>query len=161
MEAAAFTRALLWLFVLNIGVAFGAGLYEGRITFANWLTRAPDGALHWDAGAAQRDNTGLRFWVWVTTVPLTLLTFANLIAAWQAAGHLRVWWLAAVAAALAERLFTFAYFIPTIVGLMKAADSWDAVATARRWAMLNHVRHVLTLTAWLAALKALTLLSAR
>jgi hypothetical protein len=75
---------LLWLFVINLGIAFGAGLYEGRIVLTQWLSAAPDSALHWNAQAAQRDNTGIRFWVFVTTVPLTLLTLANLFAAWRA-----------------------------------------------------------------------------
>lgn len=31
------THVLLWLFVLNLGIAFGAGLYEARISVARWL----------------------------------------------------------------------------------------------------------------------------
>jgi len=56
------TRAevLLWLFVINLGVAFGAGLYEGRIAIPDWLTTAADGVYHWNADTARRDNTGLR-----------------------------------------------------------------------------------------------------
>ena len=92
------SRALLWLFILNLGVEFGAGLYEGRIVFNNWLITSPDSTLHWNAEAARHDNTGLRFWVFVTTVPLRLLTLANLIAAWRAVGTLRAWWLAAAVA---------------------------------------------------------------
>ncbi len=147
-------RVLLWLFVLNLGIAFGAGLYEGRIVLANWLTSSPDGRRHWNADAARRDDTGLRFWAFVTTGPLTLLTLANLVVAWQAAGPVRGWWLAAGVAALVDRVFTFAYFIPTMIGLLRATDSPESVATAVRWAKLNHVRHAILLTAWLAALKA-------
>ena len=150
------SRALLWLFVINLGVAFGAGLYEGRIVVSQWLVSSDTG-LHWNAEAARRDDTGLRFWVAVTTVPLTLLTVANLIAAWRAAEPVRHWWLAAGAVALADRVFTFAYFIPTMVGLMEAQDSSEAVATASRWASLNYLRHAIVLTAWLAALKAFAL----
>jgi hypothetical protein len=157
MTSESVSRALLWLFVINLGISFGAGVYEGRITFANWLTSAPDGHLHWNADAARRDNTGLRFWVFVTTVPLTLVTLANLIGAWFAASTIRAWWLAAGVAALADRLFTFAYFIPTMVGLIQAIDSPESVAIAQRWANLNHVRHALTLTAWLIALRTFAL----
>ncbi len=57
-------------------------------------------------------------------------------------------------AALADRAFTFGYFIPTMVGLMSAADSPQAVATATRWATLNYVRLAIVLAAWLAALEA-------
>ncbi len=33
------TEALLWLFVLNLGIAFGAGLYEQRIILPQWFSR--------------------------------------------------------------------------------------------------------------------------
>jgi len=143
---------LLWLFVLNLGIAFGAGLYEHRINIPRWLTDT--GAPHWNAGAAQQDDVGRRFWVLVTTIPLTLLTIANLIAAWPMAGVLRTWWLAAAAASLLERVFTFAYFVPAMIGLMGADDSPASVNRARRWRRLNCVRHVISLAAWLAALMA-------
>jgi hypothetical protein len=151
------SRILLWLFVINLGVAFGAGLYEGRIVFSEWLSSSPDSVLHWNAEAARRDNTGLRFWVFVTTVPLTLLTLANLTAAWRAVGLVRGWWLAAGVAALADRALTFSYFIPTMFGLMQAPDSSESVATAVQWANLNYLRHAIVLTAWLTALKAFSL----
>jgi len=113
----------------------------------------------WDAAAARRDDTGRRFWAFVTTIPLTLLTLANLFYAWNASGGVRAWWLAAALAALADRLLTFAYFIPTMVRLMDAQDSPAAVATATRWLRLNYVRHAVVLAAWLAALKTFALLS--
>jgi AraC-like DNA-binding protein len=28
----------MWLFVLNLGIAFGAGIYESRIEFPHWLS---------------------------------------------------------------------------------------------------------------------------
>jgi hypothetical protein len=52
---------LLWLFVINLGVAFGAGLYEHRIVLSRWITSADDGA-HWHPEAARQDDTGRRFW---------------------------------------------------------------------------------------------------
>jgi hypothetical protein len=112
---------------------------------------------HWNAETARRDDTGRRFWAFGTTVPLTLLTLANLFVAWRASGPVRWWWLAAGLAALADRVFTFSYFIPTMVGLMRAADSPDSVAVATRWSSLNQVRHAMVLTAWLTALKAFAL----
>jgi hypothetical protein len=151
-------RALLWLFVINLGVAFGAGLYEHRIVVPRWLVSARDG-LHWNADAVRLDDTGLRFWAFVTTGPLTLLTLGNLWAAWRGAtGLLRRWWLSAAVLALLDRVFTFAYFIPTMIGLMSAPDSASAVAEATRWWNLNYVRHALVLAAWLCALNAFALL---
>ena len=143
--------------MIDLGIAFGAGLYEHRIVVPDWITLSADGAAHWNADAARRDDTGLRFWAVVTTMPLTLLTLANLAGAWRARGPIRRWWLASGLAALLDRGFTFAYFIPTMVGLMALADSPDAAAAAIRWSNLNYLRHALVLVAWLASLKALIL----
>lgn len=150
------SRTLLWLFVINLGIAFGAGLYEHRIVVPDWISSDAAGA-HWNAEAARRDNTGLRFWAYVTTGPLTLLTLANLVAAWKASGAIRGWWLAAALTILADRVLTFSYFIPTMIGLMDAADSPASVAIAIRWANLNYVRHALVLGGWLASLQAFSL----
>ena len=78
-------RILLWLFVINLGTAFGAGIYESRVVVPQWQNTPPQ---TWT-------NTGLEFWVYVTTVPLTLLTLANLVAAWRERGPRRYWWLGA------------------------------------------------------------------
>ena len=130
---------------MNLGVAFGAGIYEGRIVVADWITSSPDGGIHGDPEAARRDNTGLRFWAFVTTGPLTLITLANLFAAWKAHDTLRSWWLAAAATTVAERVFTFSYFIPTMVSLIGREDSPEAAATAMHWANLHYLRHAIVL----------------
>ncbi len=153
------SRLLLGLFIINLGVAPGAGLYEGRIVVPQWLVSSPGGEMHWNAEAAREANTGLRFWVFVTTGPLTLLTLANLYGAWRSAGPARPGWLASVASAIGDRAMTFGYFIPTMVGLLDAPDSPAAVATAALWANLNFVRHAFVLAALLAALKAFAVVS--
>ena len=85
---------LLWLFVINLGVAFGAGVYELRIVVPTWLTSDQSG-VHWRGDIARRDDVGRKFWGFVTTGPLTLITFANLYAAWYSTGAVRGPWLAA------------------------------------------------------------------
>jgi len=35
-------RALLWLFVINLGIVFAAGLYESRIVIPQWFSSSPD-----------------------------------------------------------------------------------------------------------------------
>jgi hypothetical protein len=147
---------LLWLFVINLGIAFGAGLYEHRVVTPNWITHDATGS-HWKAETARRDDTGLRFWAYVTTGPLTLLTLANLFVAWKMSGPERGWWLTAALVVLGDRILTFSYFIPTMVGLMNATDSPASVAMARRWMSLNYLRHALVLGGWLAALKAFSI----
>jgi Domain of unknown function (DUF1772) len=147
---------LLCLFVVNLGIALGAGLYESRIAVPQWIGTSADGAQHWNAEAARRADTGLKFWAFVTTGPLTLLTLANLVAAWKATGVARRWWLTAALAALADRLFTFSYFIPTMIRLMREEGVTEsrALAMATQWAALNYVRHAIVLAALLSALRA-------
>ncbi|NTX04489.1 DUF1772 domain-containing protein [Myxococcus sp. CA040A] len=143
----------LWLFVLNLGVSLGAGLYEHRIVLPRWLDAT---GAHWFAEAARQDNVGLRFWAFVSTGPLTLLTLASLFFATRATGPLRTWWLAAAVVALVDRLLTFSYFIPTMMRLMQASDTPASVESAMLWARLNHLRHLLVAGAWFASLQALS-----
>ncbi len=75
-------HAVLWLFVINLGIAVGAGLYETRITVPQWLSFTPGSGFRWNPAAAREANVGLRFWVYVTTVPLSLVTLASLVGAW-------------------------------------------------------------------------------
>ena len=156
-----FSWLILMLFVLNLGIAFGAGLYEARITVPQWLEFSPGNGYRWNAEAARQANVGLRFWVYVTTVPLTLLTLASLVAAWWGPIEVRGWWLAAGIAALVDRVLTFGYFIPTMLSLMNNLTMSDsqAVAKATQWMSLGYFRHAATLAAWLLALKAFSIFS--
>jgi hypothetical protein len=149
---------ILWLFVITLGIAFGAGLYESRIAVPLWLRGSRASGYRWDAAAARDANAGVRFWAYVTTGPLTLLTLTSLFAAWRAPEPVRQAWLIATAAALIERVMTFAYFVPTMITLMREGALSDsaAVAKARQWVALGVVRHAATLVAWLAALAALS-----
>jgi hypothetical protein len=152
-----FTEIVLWLLVVNLGVVFGAGLYEARISVARWTGASLPSGRAWHAEEALRDDVGRRFWAFTTTVPLTLLTLTSAWLAWRSSGAVRPWWLAAAAAALADRLFTFGYFIPRMVGLLRSADSPEARAKMTAWRNLNYVRLALVLIAWLAALQAFAL----
>lgn len=146
----------LALFSGVLALSFGAGLYEHRITLSRWLR---DGK--WDAEEARRDDVGRRFWGMVSTGPLTLLSLANLYFALHASGEAACWWLWAAGLALVERTFTFAYFIPTMVGLMKPGPGEVAVRKAQRWRSLNLLRHGLVLAAWAASMRAFALLGPR
>lgn len=153
---------VLLLFALVLGTAFGAGLFEARIEFPRWLARTAAGP-RWDAEAARRSDTGRRFWAYVTTGPLTLLTAISLFVAGRRRDAVSHWWLAAAVVVAAERLFTFTFFIPTMVWLQSATDptALHVVATARRWGHLNRVRLLMVLGAWLLALRALSLTGRR
>ena len=139
---------LLWLFVINLGIACGAGLYEARVVIPQWASIPPQS---WP-------NTGLMFWVYVTTIPLTVLTVVNLSAAWMDSSTRRRWCLSAAAIIVLERIATFSYFIPTMIGLTSAElPEAEVKATLSQWLLFNHGRHVLTLAGWLMALKAFSL----
>jgi hypothetical protein len=138
----------LWLFIINLGIALGAGLYEQRVVISQWANLPPRA---WP-------KTGLIFWAYVTTVPLTLLTIANLIAAWLDRSLRRKWWLTATGIVFLERIVTFSYFIPKMIALTSSdLPVTEVNAGLSNWLLFNHGRHILTFAGWLAALRALSL----
>jgi hypothetical protein len=143
------TIIFLWLLIINLGLALGAGIYESRVVIPRWIAM-PRG--EWA-------DAGRQFWLYVTTGPLTLLTLVNLAAAWRDGPPRRTWWLAAAVIVLVERVATFAYFIPTLLHLESAPGlSPQQIANGLlRWAFFNYGRHALLLAGWLCALYALTL----
>ena len=145
------TEVLLWLFIIVLGTAFGAGIYEARVVLPLWASAPP--------ASLRTPDSGHRFWVFVTSIPLTLLTVANLVAALQAQGPRRAWWLTAALVVLVERGATFGYFIPTMLRMQRDPTASDTAvrATLAQWARLNYLRNGLTLVAWLAALKVLSM----
>lgn len=67
--------------------------------------------------------------------------------------------MASVMIIVVERVATFAYFIPTMVGLMGSVGTSpeEVNAALSQWLLLDYGRHALTLAGWLAALKTLTI----
>jgi uncharacterized membrane protein len=151
------TELILWLFLLNLGVALGAGFYEARVVLPQWTRSQSGTGFHWNADLARRTDPGLRFWAFVTTGPLTLLTITSLVAAWRTPEPRGTWWLAAAVIVLLERVATFGYFIPTMVRLQRDEAVPEAVMRARvsRWLILNYIRTAAYLVAWVAAMLAL------
>lgn len=148
---------LISLFILNLGTAFGAGLYETRIILPLWFYKLAGGGYGVNREAMRNIDTGRKFWAFVTTVPLTLLTLANLGMAWQSQQPGQAWWFGAALITLVERIGTFAFFIPTAIRLQQA-DRLSASSVTRLatwWIRLNYGRNLLTLAAWIAALSAL------
>ncbi len=158
-----FKEILLWLFVIDLGIAFGAGLYEQRVIHPEWFGGGSwKTGLRVDSEAMRRTDTGRRFWAYVTTVPLTLLALASMPVALgaQALGPVRDWWLSAAVITILERLGTFFFFIPTALKFMHAdLPESSAAAMASQWVRLNRMRLAFNLLGWLAALKALSVLS--
>lgn len=150
---------LLVLFILNLGIAFGAGLYESQLVIPQWFPKLSGSGYRVDREAMQKMDSGRRFWAFVTTLPLTLLTLANLVVAWQSLHAGRDWWLAAGLITLIERISTFSFFIPTIIKLQQADQQLSPTHSrlAALWIGSNYIRNGLTLIAWLSALKAFSL----
>ncbi|GAB3507886.1 hypothetical protein GCM10027341_43080 [Spirosoma knui] len=147
---------LLPLFILNLGVAFGAGLYETKIILPLWFPKSAGSGYRVNTQAMTETDSGRKFWAFVTTIPLTLLTLANLAFAWQSQPPVQDWWLAAALITLLERIGTFSFFIPTAIKL-QTADRLPSSQVSRLvglWLNFNYLRNALTLLAWLCALKA-------
>jgi len=150
---------ILLLFIMTQGIALGAGLYEQRIVVPQWMGRAGSGEPYLDAVAMRTADTGRRFWGFVTTGPLTLLTLASLVAAWQAQGALQAWWwLGSALITLVERIATFGYFIPVAIRLMRAEEPVPESVRARalQWRSFNRIRLALSGLAWIFGLLALS-----
>ena len=147
---------VLLLFVIFGGIAFGAGLYEQRVVVPRWMGNAPDGTPYLHPDAMRVDDSGRRFWGFVTTGPLSLLTLINLYFAIASTAPSRTLWIAACAVTLVERIFTFAFFIPKGIELMRsdAASTTTALHTATRWRALNWLRLLFSLVGWLLSLLA-------
>ena len=101
---------LLWLFIINLGIAFGAGLYETRIILPQWFIKSSDNEFRVNSKAMNETDTGRKFWGFVTTMPLTLLAITNLIVALQSNGLRHDWWVTGSLIVLIERIGTFAFF---------------------------------------------------
>jgi hypothetical protein len=146
----------LLAFVIFHGMAFGAGLFEQRITVPRWMGRSVDGVPYLDSHAMRTDDTGRQFWGFISTGPLSVLLLINLYYAAISVSPARSLWLAACATTLVERIFTFSFFIPRAIRLMREAEpvSAEAAASAIRWRSLNWLRLALSLLAWLLALAA-------
>lgn len=49
--AQSIAEALLWLFVINLGIAFGAEIYEAKIIAPQWARSPPESVIRWNAEA--------------------------------------------------------------------------------------------------------------
>jgi hypothetical protein len=155
-------RIFLWLYLLLFSVQLGAGLYETLVVVPVWSASPPQSVWGWnalrEANPELAIDSGRRFWIFVTPA-VGLLSVAALLTGWQTGPEHRAWLLAATLTSFVMVLITFAYFVPTLIGLMKSRPDDDAAARvaskARLWATLNWVRVAVLIAAWLCALRAL------
>ena len=150
-----FDEIILGLFVINLAMAFGAGLYESRIVIPMWFNKSGV-----NKEVIINTDTGRKFWGMVTTVPLTLLTLVNIVEAIVSTGTLLSFWMVAAVIVLVERIMTFTYFIPTIIKLMKPdlITESQALTTSAHWMQVNKIRMALNFVGLLTSMIAYTLL---
>jgi hypothetical protein len=153
---------LLWVFTIVLGLDLGAGFYETRVNLAGWAKAFTSRTADGDAYMRFSPSAGKRLWMVLT--PLTgLVAFATLISAIQTRGPVRPWMIGASGLELAVVATTLGWFAPNIIRLLNnylEMHQGEVVSMVRVWVSLNRVRVGLTLVAWLAALRAMTLSAA-
>lgn len=153
-------RITLWLFVIALGLDLGAGVYEARIVVPLWAGGVPDTLADGNPYGRVAITAGTRFWAYMTSTVAVIAVVALVFGLWAPATQ-RAWRTFATLAELAVVAWTLLYFRPTLVKLFMghgAGLSADALrSTVRRWVMWSNVRIVVSLVAWCAALRALTL----
>lgn len=153
------TNAIVWLLVVFTGIAFGAGIYEARVEVPQWFG-ITDGVIVWEAATAAAADPGLKFWAFVTTGPITILTLISLWFAWKSTGTIKKWWIMTALFLLIDRAMTFGYFIPTMAELMTGTVAqMDAVRIAQQWQAMNVVRLVASGASFFAAIRLLVEMS--
>lgn len=158
----------LWMYTLNLGVAFGAGYYENQVVVPLWIKfeRSTKNDKMYDvvvdSAEMRRMDPGRKFWAFVSTIPLTALTITQLFTKRFNGRHesaALTWLKISSTISCIERAMTFTFFIPNAIKLMNAemSDKDDSTKQiALRWTRLNYARLLLSGLAWITAMKALT-----
>src|SRR5438874_958612 len=156
-------RLLLWLFVILFGIEIGAGLLELVVLVPRSAASPPESVWRLHELNQQfpefATDAGGRFWIFTTPL-LGLLAIVLLAACFTTSGAHRSWILASTIVTIAVVVATLVYFVPSIIafsGSPRDVNGAQIAAMAHRWVALTWVRFFLYLTAWLFALRALTL----
>ena len=151
-------RIFVWLFVIWVSIQYGGGLYEKQIIVPLWVEAAPDQLTTVLETSGQKDSA-MGFWAFVSP-PVALLALINLIFALRSRVRFRSWWLAASLLMLVNSIFTYSYFVPTMIQLWDAHNldpAWIS-ASKNRWANLNYLRLLIATLGWLSLLKTFSML---
>ncbi len=153
-----FTDISLQLFLMFLGIAFGAGIYEARVVLPLWFNKI-NGRYSVNHENLSEIDSGRKFWGFITTVPLTILTIINSVLAAQSTDSISTLWLTALLIVLVERILTFSFFIPTIIKLQRNKNMTDDQINEKisLWIGMNYVRNILTLISWILILQVIIL----
>lgn len=162
-DAGGWARLALWMLIFWSAVQFGGGLYQQRVVIPLWSTDVTPDTLGRRLAESGETGSSMRFWPFVSPV-VFLLAILNAIIAWRYNGPAQGWWLFASVVFILESVATYSYFVPTMLSFMHRSDSYTEehlTHSVSRWLMLSNLRLVAAVPAWLAMVKALTLLGGR
>ena len=155
-------RTTLWLVVIALGIDLGAGFYEARVVVPLWADAVPATLAAGNPYGRVAIDAGIHFWAYVTPIVAILAVLALLAAIWSG-GPQRTWQIGAAIVELVAVAMTLLYFRPTLVRLFLGHGAGLTAAaitsTVHRWVWWSRVRIVVSLGAWLAALRALSVSS--
>ena len=143
---------LLWVLVINMAVALGAGLYEAIIEIPQWYSIS-DGYYTWDNTRALDANVLHNFWTSFALIPLSIQCGLMWVLLWWTKGTVRKWFLAAAMVLLIERGLTLGHYAPTLVALLQNKIPDPEISRAvMNWVQLNYVRQAALVIAFLTTL---------
>ncbi len=156
-------RLALWLLILWAAMQLGGGFYEKRVVIPMWSVNPTPQTLGQALDASGHTRSGTQFWPYISPV-VFLLAIINVVVAWHHVGPARQWWLGGSLGFLAMSISTYSYFVPTMLSLMHRAETYESgqlATTVQMWLFLSQIRMIIPIPAWLASVKALTLLGGR
>ncbi len=152
-------QAVLYLFIIASGLQMGAATFETFVITPLWSGALPESVTNWNPVAAYAINPGL-YWS-KGTLFYTICTALMLIAAWFAPAARRNLMLIAGTIALLIVLFTAFFFVPILMKTIavRGAGSSGAEITqmATSWVNWNWLRFAAGISAWLLAIRAVSL----
>ena len=156
-------QIVLFLFVVNLGIVIGGGLYETLVILPLWSMDPPNSVLayyhHYVANPQFAIDQGGRFWIFFTPM-LGGSSIATILTGLKTDPEHRRWRIAGAVLSLAVVVFTFAWFIPTLITLtgeeVTTLSGQRIASLTNWWVRFNWVRVAFYLAGWLAGLVAMT-----
>jgi Domain of unknown function (DUF1772) len=156
------TRTVLWLFVVFAGIHVGAALYEVFVIIPLWAGAPPESVTGWNLAPQYAIRPEI-YWMKFSPV-YQLLSLAVFIVSWLMPTPRRKWALAAGTCGLIVSLATIFFFVPillkTIYSRGAGLSGAEITALVNQWVGWNWLRLALMLVGWLAAIRALNMVSA-
>lgn len=152
-------QPILYLFIISSGLQMGAAAYETFVVTPLWTGSLPESVTNWNPVAQYAIYPG-SYWL-KGTVLYAFCTFLMLGSAWFMPRAQRKLVLLAAILALLILITTELFFVPILMKTIftRGANlSGDEITRlANSWVRWNLLRFAAGITAWLAAIRALSL----